>query len=120
MLLCPGRTPVRPVPDGPITNVRGPGGGGPVVSSNNSSSDKAPLRERATSMGRDWGAGARLGTMWMGTMWQAALGGASVIGRIRGRKRVVGRDWVDERLSVAGLAAPLRYGERDPGKDDQE
>merc|ERR1712129_72775 len=49
----------------------------------------------------DWEAAA--------TRLQAALGGASVVGRSRGRKRVVGRDWVEERLTVAGAAEPIRY-----------
>lgn len=39
----------------------------------------------------------------------AALDGASIVGRIRGKKRVVGRDWVEERLAVRGVEVPLRY-----------
>jgi len=39
----------------------------------------------------------------------SALRGASVIGHSRGRRRVVGRDWVQERLHVAGVPEPLRY-----------
>mmetsp|Transcript_29658 Transcript_29658/g.84834 ORF Transcript_29658/g.84834 Transcript_29658/m.84834 type:complete len:495 (+) Transcript_29658:43-1527(+) len=38
-----------------------------------------------------------------------ALSGASIIGRTRGHKRVVGRMWVDEELQVVGAASPLRY-----------
>lgn len=38
-----------------------------------------------------------------------ALSGASVVGHIRGTRRVIGRAWVEERLQVAGAAAPLRY-----------
>jgi len=38
-----------------------------------------------------------------------ALSGASVVGRVRGKKRVVGREWVEEHLQVAGSSAPLRY-----------
>jgi len=40
---------------------------------------------------------------------QEALRGASVVGRSRGEKRVVGRDWVQEQLQVAGAPAPLTY-----------
>mmetsp|Transcript_137940 Transcript_137940/g.384716 ORF Transcript_137940/g.384716 Transcript_137940/m.384716 type:complete len:505 (-) Transcript_137940:31-1545(-) len=40
---------------------------------------------------------------------RAALGGASVVGHVRGRKCVLGRDWVEERLEVAGAAAPICY-----------
>jgi len=46
---------------------------------------------------------------------QAALKGASVIGHSRGKKRVVGRDWVEERLDVAGVTAPLRYRQIEGG-----
>lgn len=38
-----------------------------------------------------------------------ALAGASIVGRVRGKKRVVGREWVEERLQVAGSSSPLRY-----------
>jgi len=43
------------------------------------------------------------------TRLQAALGGANIVGRSRGRKRVVGRDWVQEQLTVAGATEPIRY-----------
>jgi len=39
----------------------------------------------------------------------SALSGASVVGHSRGRRRVVGRDWVQEHLRVAGVPEPLRY-----------
>lgn len=48
--------------------------------------------------------------------WEAAaarlrerLGGASIIGRSRKQKVVVGRDYVEERLRVAGSPAPISY-----------
>jgi len=49
----------------------------------------------------DWEAAA--------TRLQAALGGASIVGKSRGRKRVVGRDWVQEWFNVAGAGEPISY-----------
>lgn len=41
---------------------------------------------------------------------QSALGASvSVVGHTRGKKCVLGRDWVQEQLEVRGAAAPLRY-----------
>eukprot|EP00928_Gymnodinium_smaydae_P028498 TRINITY_DN21718_c0_g2_i1.p1 TRINITY_DN21718_c0_g2~~TRINITY_DN21718_c0_g2_i1.p1 ORF type:complete len:500 (+),score=120.68 TRINITY_DN21718_c0_g2_i1:81-1580(+) len=40
---------------------------------------------------------------------ETLLRGASVVGKTRGRKRVVGRDWVQEEFHVQGCRAPLRY-----------
>jgi len=40
---------------------------------------------------------------------QNILQGVSIVGHSRGAKRVVGRDWVEEQLSVDGAPCPLRF-----------
>jgi tRNA (uracil-5-)-methyltransferase len=37
------------------------------------------------------------------------LNGASIIGRTRGNKQVIGRAWVEEELMVSGIPKPLKY-----------
>lgn len=40
---------------------------------------------------------------------RTALNGASIVGHCRGKKGVIGRDWVEEHLKVAGVDVPFQY-----------
>jgi len=69
---------------------------------------QAGLERVARAAERDDG---RLTAEWeaAATRLHTALSGASVVGRTRGKTRVIGRNWVQEQLQVVGMPAALHY-----------